>query len=218
MRIYKEEGKRIDLENDKIYIYSADDNYIYECNIVSYKHVERPDRLTLITDCESPSYQEINLFQGSEILECSAFTYSNYDDYTPHYDIISNSLIHLYKRFDEDAENIIDNRLEEVSEYERWVREKNTLFTKYYPDLFPEEPKRWKAKEGELYYYIDSSRKNFIVYNNDFCVTSCLDTGSDKDMFRYNIGNYFKIKEDAERIADKLTREFRNIISYNKVI
>lgn len=54
--------------------------------------------------------------------------------------------------------------------------------------------KRWRAKEGEEYYFLDDS--------GDVAVTK--DFRDSEDYFRYNIGNYSKTKEVLEEKKKKL--------------
>nr|DAQ44532.1 MAG TPA: hypothetical protein [Caudoviricetes sp.] len=53
-------------------------------------------------------------------------------------------------------------------------------------------PKRWRAKENEEYYYIGSSG---IVW-------SVGELFSDEDNDNYNLGNYFKTEEEAQKVID----------------
>ena len=53
-------------------------------------------------------------------------------------------------------------------------------------------PKRWRAEENEEYYYIGSSG---IVW-------SVGELFSDEDNDNYNLGNYFKTEEEAQKIID----------------
>ena len=60
-------------------------------------------------------------------------------------------------------------------------------------------PKRWRAKQGEIYFFINSNckidtTKNYI---NDW----------DKfDDINYELGNYFKTKEEAEKVKEELDK------------
>lgn len=58
----------------------------------------------------------------------------------------------------------------------------------------PEEKKRWRADRNETYYYIES----FGDVNGDE------EEGARIDTDRYNIGNYFKTREEAQAVADYL--------------
>lgn len=53
-------------------------------------------------------------------------------------------------------------------------------------------PKRWRADDGERYYYIDSYQR--ILDKTDL-------THSYDDM-RYEMGNYFETEEEAQKIID----------------
>ncbi|WP_339009659.1 hypothetical protein [Fusobacterium animalis] len=55
-------------------------------------------------------------------------------------------------------------------------------------------PKRWRTEEGEEYYFLDSKCKIFAAYDkkNKF----------DDDFFK--LGNYFKTKEEAEKVKEEL--------------
>lgn len=54
------------------------------------------------------------------------------------------------------------------------------------------QPKRWRAKKREQYWFISSC---------EVCLDQeCEEVYDDK---RYNIGNYFRTKEEAQAMADK---------------
>ena len=58
-----------------------------------------------------------------------------------------------------------------------------------------EKKKYWKPKESERYYFIDAYQEGIGNDTND---------GTDVDDFRLSIGNYFKTKEEAEHMVEKL--------------
>ena len=62
--------------------------------------------------------------------------------------------------------------------------------------------KHWRANKGEFYYYI----VDFIFS------TSYVDERSLDDDFNYKIGNYFKTKEQADKVA----KEIENILNKHK--
>lgn len=66
-----------------------------------------------------------------------------------------------------------------------------------------QETKRWRAEEGEKYYYLD-------IY---FEVHSFLEEYSNTDTKLYKIGNYFQTKEEAQEVADKLKEYFKQLIN-----
>lgn len=53
-------------------------------------------------------------------------------------------------------------------------------------------PKRWRADDGERYYYIDSYQR----------ILDETDLRHSYDDIRYKMGNYFKTKEEAQKIID----------------
>ena len=55
-------------------------------------------------------------------------------------------------------------------------------------------PKRWRAEEGEAYFYID-------VYNN---IEETVDNHLTSDKLHYDMGNYFKTEEETKRISTEL--------------
>ena len=57
-------------------------------------------------------------------------------------------------------------------------------------------PKRWRAKEDDKYFYIDSSGVVLSVEEESF----------EEDDGHYNLGNYFKTKEEAEKVKEELDK------------
>lgn len=66
-------------------------------------------------------------------------------------------------------------------------------------ELLPKK-KRWRAENEFIYYYVDS---DFHVVNDRDC-RDVLDNG------RYSCGNYFKTKEEAKIMAEKIKELFKN--------
>lgn len=66
-----------------------------------------------------------------------------------------------------------------------------------------QEPKRWRAEVGEIYYYFSS---NFEI--DDYC-----EYNSSIDDEAYDSGNYFQTKEQAQEVADKLKEYFNQLIN-----
>lgn len=58
----------------------------------------------------------------------------------------------------------------------------------------PEGYKRWRAKKGELYWYVRSD--GGVVYDHEIKI--------DVDDDHYELGNYFKTEEEAQKAADWL--------------
>lgn len=59
-------------------------------------------------------------------------------------------------------------------------------------------PKRWRAEEGGIYWFIDT----------DFSgkVRDLWDQRSADENVRYNLGNYFKTKEEAQKVKEELDK------------
>ena len=54
--------------------------------------------------------------------------------------------------------------------------------------------KRWKGKQNEKYWYISS----------DSIVNHMMEMNDDQDDGSYEIGNYFRTKEEAEKVVEKI--------------
>ena len=66
-----------------------------------------------------------------------------------------------------------------------------------------QEVNRWRAEKGEIYYSFTSNFKIEGYSENNFFV-------NDED---YDLGNYFQTKKEAQEIADKLNRYFKQLIN-----
>jgi hypothetical protein len=58
--------------------------------------------------------------------------------------------------------------------------------------------KRWRAKEGGIYWFIDTDFSGKVRDLWDQCSTD--------ENVRYNLGNYFKTKEEAEKVKEELDK------------
>lgn len=87
--------------------------------------------------------------------------------------------------------SMIANLLEKISELEQQLAVLRAEVEK-------EENKRWRAKEGYKYWYVNSSGNPDCLheYNRDII-----------DNFRYDTHNYFKSEEEARRYANALESE-----------
>lgn len=54
--------------------------------------------------------------------------------------------------------------------------------------------KRWRARKREYYYHI----------NNNFCIYETLECYTKDDNKRYELGNYFQTKEEAQKVLDSI--------------
>ena len=59
-------------------------------------------------------------------------------------------------------------------------------------------PKRWRAEEGGVYWFID------IDFSGK--VRDLWDQRSTDENIRYNLGNYFQTKEEAEEVKEELDK------------
>lgn len=59
--------------------------------------------------------------------------------------------------------------------------------------------KRWKARLGNLYYYIEW----------DIFVDNAYDYNSEEELRLYKIGNYFRTRKEAEAMARKIKKVLR---------
>ena len=69
-----------------------------------------------------------------------------------------------------------------------------------------QEPKRWRAEKGETYYF----------FTSNFEVEKYYDHNDYNDNKAYDSGNYFKTKEEAQEVEDKLNKYFQELINPNK--
>lgn len=60
---------------------------------------------------------------------------------------------------------------------------------------------RWRAERGRGYYYIDDECTAFGTY----------DYRCNKDNIRYELGNYFRTEEDAEKALEKIKQIFNEL-------
>ena len=85
--------------------------------------------------------------------------------------------------------------------------EKQELFDKlaevgkrWNPETKKLEDIRWRAGKGGFYHYLNGSLE---------VLSSCDNRGNVSDGM-YNVGNYFKTKEAAKKVADQIKEIFRN--------
>lgn len=77
-----------------------------------------------------------------------------------------------------------------AKEGKRWNAEKKCV----------EDLPRWRASHGGYYYYICS----------DFTIDHQFDVDHHFDDERYNVGNYFRTREAAEKVAEQIRDIFKN--------
>lgn len=76
---------------------------------------------------------------------------------------------------------------------ESTLKQFNILNSDWFEEI-PEDYKRWRAEEGERYWWVQ----------NDGGVTNDCDDWVDIDDGRYELGNYFKTEEEAQKAAEWL--------------
>lgn len=74
---------------------------------------------------------------------------------------------------------------------------------KWDPETKKIEDMRWRAGIGKVYYY--------IMYGDyDSVIASTYDMRICQDERRYNIGNYFKTREAADKVAEQIREILKN--------
>lgn len=79
----------------------------------------------------------------------------------------------------------LKRELEELDTQIKELKEQNEI---------KEDYKRWRTQEGKSYWYIDSDCEAFKEFERN----------DDYDNARYIIGNYYKTKEEAKRVTEKI--------------
>ena len=77
-----------------------------------------------------------------------------------------------------------------AKEGKRWNAEKKGI----------EDLPRWRAEKGGLYY----------IVNNDFTTLQYKDYGERSDIVLHDVGNYFRTREAAEKVASQIRDIFKN--------
>ena len=77
-----------------------------------------------------------------------------------------------------------------AKEGKRWNAEKKQI----------EDLPRWRAEKGGLYY----------IVNNDFTTLQYKDYGERSDMVLHDVGNYFRTRGAAEKVAEQIRDIFKN--------
>ena len=120
-------------------------------------------------------------------------------------------------KFDNNIDIVVDFGNNDICEYEIGADIIRPFLLNYRNDYdysiidfnnLPErqKPKRWRAKEGEIYY----------SFTSKFKVEDFYDTKRFLDNKAYDSGNYFQTKEEAQEVADKLNKYLQELINPNK--
>lgn len=126
------------------------------------------------------------LKQNTKILKRSADTEYSKGYNLPSWDFI-NKILYTYGN--EKYDNLIFTVPKE--DFDLFLNKINCINEKY------GIPKRWRAEEGEYYYYIslDLGIIKTKSYSND-----------DFDNERYNLGNYFQTEAEAQKVKEELDK------------
>lgn len=87
---------------------------------------------------------------------------------------------------------MIANLLEKISELEQQIVE-----LKAESEKREKENKRWRSKDGDIYWLVGSNGKHDWSY----------ELNRDSDSFRYDTHNYFQTEEEAQKYANALESE-----------
>ena len=124
-------------------------------------------------------------YQNFEVLKRGEF----YDgeirvesDWRPEYNKNKNKL-HIQGKEEKEDNKIILVDKEDLKEILKRVNKINEKYG---------IPKRWRADDGERYYYIDSHQR---IFGNT-------DLTHSYDNMRYELGNYFKTEQEAQKVID----------------
>lgn len=120
-------------------------------------------------------------------------------------------------KFDNYIDIIVDYGNNDVCEYEIGSEIKRPFLLHYREDYnydvidfknLPkrQEPKKWRAENGRLYYFVDFNTKNWFFPNETKDEYVFFDNDN------YNSGNYFRTEVEAEIIAQKLNSYFKQLI------
>ena len=66
--------------------------------------------------------------------------------------------------------------------------------------------KRYKPKDGDVYYYVDMDNKNYRIIDTDYLSDNYF------DIMNYVNGNCFKTREEALNAAENIYKEFKDKI------
>lgn len=130
------------------------------------------------------------LIQNTEILKRNMDTKYSRSYNFPSWDFINKK---LYTYGDEKYDNLIFTVPKE--DIDLFLEKINCINEKY--GII----KRWRAEENRKYYYINSV--------NDIYAT--IEENYDLDNERYELGNYFKTKEEAEKVKEELDKFWERV-------
>lgn len=109
----------------------------------------------------------------------------------PYY-LSGSDVLFIQGEFEEKDNSIILVSEDEANKIKQRVKELNNRYG---------IEERWRAERGRDYYYIDDECKAFGTY----------DYRCNEDDIRYELGNYFRTEEDAEKALEKIKQIFNEL-------
>lgn len=132
------------------------------------------------------------LKQNTKILKRSTDTEYSRGYNFPSWDFI-NKILYTYGN--EKYDNLIFTVPKE--DFDLFLNKINCINKKY------GRPKRWRAEEGGIYWFVD------IDFSGK--VRDLWDQRSSDENTRYNLGNYFKTKEIAQKVKEELDKFWEKV-------
>lgn len=90
--------------------------------------------------------------------------------------------------------NEIEKLKEKQEELKREIEELDTQINELEKKEITKSGKRWRGVKDRFYWYIEGDCEVYGEY----------ETNDDYDNSRYGIGNYFRTKEEAEKVVEKM--------------
>ena len=90
--------------------------------------------------------------------------------------------------------NEIEKLKEKQEELKREIEKLDTQINELEKKEITKSGKRWRGAKDRFYWYIESDCKVYGEYEKD----------DDYDNARYEIGNYFRLKEEAKKVVEKI--------------
>ena len=90
--------------------------------------------------------------------------------------------------------NEIEKLKEKQEELKREIEELDTQINELEKKEITKSGKRWRGAKDRFYWYIESDSKVYGGYETD----------DDYDNARYETGNYFRLKEEAKKVVEKI--------------
>lgn len=122
--------------------------------------------------------------------DCAIITYASLGMLSTTYKNTISYLVNNLRPATEEEKKLLIDQLSKVNK--KWNPETKSI-----------EDVRWRANDGDHYYYL-------LFVDTDFIVTETTDIRTYKDDERYNRGNYFKTYEAAEKAAEQIRDIFQN--------